>query len=878
MTLSGNEIRQKFLSYYASKGHEIVKSSNLVPQNDPTLYFVNAGMVPFKNFFTGAETAPYKTATSSQKCMRVSGKHNDLENVGRTARHHTFFEMLGNFSFGNYFKTDAIKLAWDFLTKELKLPIDKLWISIFEEDDEAGKIWSETTDIPAERIVKMGEKDNYWSMGETGPCGPCSEIYYDQEIPCSLNNPKCAFGTCECDRYIEIWNLVFMQFERHADKSQTPLPKPSIDTGMGLERLTSILQGKKSNYDSDLFTPILKDIQKVIQKKYGANAEDDTSMRVLADHIRSTVFLINDGVLPSNEGRGYVLRRIMRRAIRHGKLLGQSKAFFYRLVKGLVSEMDQAYPELKTNQITIEKVILAEEERFFDTLDKGLKLLSTEIDNHKNNKLDTLSGEVAFKLYDTFGFPLDLTELIAAENNLKLNQADFDVCMNQQKERARAGWKGSGEAKTNVIYFDLAEKHHTNFTGYTELNTTSKVLGLIQNGVITTEVNENEFEFFTETTPFYAESGGQVSDKGIIKSKNFEAIITDVQKPKANFIIHHAKVKKGTLKTGDTIQLQVNPVSRQPIQCNHTATHIMHAALRKILGSHVRQAGSYVDDKILRFDFSHFEAIPKETLAEIETAVNKIVLANISIQKNEMDYDKAIEKGALAFFGDKYTDKVRVISIGDYSTELCGGTHLNSTSEIGFFKILSESSIAAGVRRIEAITGPEAIKHSQLQSSIVQKLTQQLKTQSNELPDKIESLTNKIKTLEKEVSKYKTQLMQMGSADLLKDSFEINGIKMVIHHTEDAKSVRELAKTLQDKIKSGVAIITSNANNKALVVVTVTKDLTKQYPANIILQPLAEMINGRGGGKADMAQAGGTEIAGLKGIKDKLVEVMNQQK
>lgn len=874
MTYSGNQIRKLFLDYFASKQHQPVKSASLIPQNDPTLYFTNAGMVPFKNLFTGQETRDYSRATSSQKCMRVSGKHNDLENVGRTARHHTFFEMLGNFSFGDYFKKDAIAFAWEFLTQVLKMPTDRLWITVYQDDDEAAEIWQNDIGIPADRIVRMGEKDNFWSMGETGPCGPCSEIHYEQDIPCSLNNPHCAMGTCECDKYLEFWNLVFMQFERQQDGSMNPLPKPSIDTGLGLERLAALLQGKQSNYDCDLFTPLLQEIQKIVQKTYGTNDDDDISMRVIADHIRSCSFLINDGVLPSNEGRGYVLRRIMRRAIRHGKLLGQTHPFFSRLVNKLVQEMGEAYPDLKTNQSTIERVILSEEERFFETLDKGLKLLSEEIENLKSQKGSTLPGSVAFKLYDTYGFPLDLTELIANEHQLKIDQKGFDQCMTEQKERARAGWKGSGSEKVNQLYFDLSEKHQTQFLGYQTLEAPAQVLALIQDGQLVESVSKGSFEVLFDQTPFYGEGGGQAGDQGHLSGKDFKASVTDTQKPVPTLFIHTAKISEGQIKVGDQIQLSVHRKVRKATMRNHTATHIMHAALRQVLGSHVRQAGSLVNDKSLRFDFSHFESISEDLLQDIENQVNQVILDDLPVENKEMSYDEAIEKGALAFFGDKYGDQVRVVSIGDYSVELCGGTHLQRASEIGSFKIISEGSIAAGVRRIEAVTGAVAQQLAQKESRLLKEISASLKSNVEDLPAKIDKLKSQVKNKEKEIEKLKTQLIQ-GSADYLKDAFETNGVKAVVYSTDDAKSARDLAIAIRDKLQSGVAVVTAKTGPKAMIVVSVTKDLTSSYPANKILSPLAELVDGRGGGKPDMAQAGGTNPSGLSQVESKLKETLS---
>lgn len=877
MAISGNDIRKKFLQYFESKGHTHVNSASLIPHNDPTLYFTNAGMVQFKNTFTGEEKRDYSRATTSQKCMRVSGKHNDLENVGRTARHHTFFEMLGNFSFGDYFKSEAIAFAWEFLTKEMQLPKEKLWITVFDDDDEAEKIWHEQEKIPMEKIKRMGEKDNFWSMGPTGPCGPCSEIHIEQDIPCGegKSQEECKLGECECDRFLEIWNLVFMQFDRGEDGKMTPLPKPSIDTGMGLERLAAVIQGKHSNYDCDLFTPILESIQKITLKKYGADEEDDVSMRVLADHIRATVFLINDGVLPSNEGRGYVLRRIMRRAIRHGKRLGQERPFFYRLIEVVIREMKEAYPDLLENQTTIEKVILAEEERFFETLDKGLKILTEEMDVLKKENKKVLPGAISFKLYDTFGFPLDLTEIILQEHGFSVDHKGFDECMQEQKERARKGWKGTGQEKVQEVYFELENKFATKFLGYDTLEATAKVEAIIQNGALVDSVSDGECEIVFDQTPFYAEGGGQTGDKGFI-SGNVKAKITDTQKPTANVFIHSVKLESGTIKVGDQLQLQVTRNVRRATMRNHSATHLMHAALRKILGDHVRQSGSLVNSKILRFDFTHFEAIPVETLRQIEEEVNQAILENYPIEKEEMDQESAKQKGALAFFGDKYGDVVRVVSMGDYSVEFCGGTHLDVTSEIGSFKIISESSIAAGVRRIEAVTGYEAMKLSQTESQIVQDLTSKLKVKPEEIESRIEKYQSQIKSLEKDIEKLKAQALRGGAVDFLKDAVEVNGVKAAYHKAdvEDAKGLQDIAIVILEKLGSGVAVVGAEVKGKASLLVMCTKDVTDKVQANKILQPLAELIGGRGGGKPERAQAGGTDVSGLDKIQSRLAEVL----
>lgn len=872
---TAKQIRQKFLDYFGERQHQFCKSSSLIPQNDPSLYFTNAGMVPFKNFFTGEDKSSFHRAVSCQKCMRVSGKHNDLENVGRTARHHTFFEMLGNFSFGDYFKKEAIAMAWEFLTENLKLNKDKLWVTVYEEDDEAEKIWHDEQKVPLSRIVRMGKKDNFWSMGDLGPCGPCSEIHFEQNIPCTLGNKDCAFGKCDCDRYIEIWNLVFMQYEKKSDGTMHPLPQPSIDTGMGLERLVAVLQGKVNNYDSDLFALLFKKIEQLVGIKYGRDENSTMSMRVLADHIRATVFLIADGVLPSNEGRGYVLRRIMRRAIRHGKLLGQVNPFFFQLVDPLVEEMSQAYPELLTHQHTIKKIIEAEEIRFFETLEKGLKLLSEEIRLQQKTKM--LSGEMAFKLYDTYGFPLDLTEIICQENGFGIDLEGFDKAMLEQKQRARAGWKGSGEDQIQKKYFDLAQKNQTVFLGYDTLETPAKVVALLQNGEEVTSVTMGDCEIIFDQTPFYAEGGGQVGDCGVASTTSgVEMNIHDTQKPVPALFVHHAKVVKGVLSVGDIVQLTVFREVRKATMRNHTATHLLHAALRHVLGNHVRQAGSLVNQKMLRFDFSHFEAITTDDLNRVENLVNEIILQNQPVVKEEMPYDLAVQKGALAFFGDKYGDQVRVVSVGQNSIELCGGTHVNTASEIGFVKIISEGSVAAGVRRLEAITGEEAIKLAQKESNVLKELSNQLKVSYEEIPNKIDKLQLQLKSLHKEIERLNHQALRQNSEELLKNSIEINGVRAVFYvaTVNQTAQLKEVSDVLMEKLKSGIAVVAAIVDDKPSVMVSVSPDLQNKFPAQAILKQILPLIEGRGGGKADRAQAGGLVVDGLQKISPLLEKIL----
>lgn len=875
---TGNQIREKFLKYFESHGHARVASSSLIPQNDPTLFFTNAGMVQFKDVFTGREERPYKTATTSQKCLRVSGKHNDLENVGRTPRHHTFFEMLGNFSFGDYFKSKAIAYAWEFLTREVGLPKEWLWITIFQDDDEAGDIWHNEIGIPRERIVKCGEKDNFWSMGETGPCGPCSEIFVDLK---QLHGEGVALGTpaTNDNDFMEIWNLVFMQFNRDAKGGMTPLPKPSIDTGMGLERLCSVLQKKKSNYDTDLFLPLIKFFASRTGHEYGKNSETDVSLRVMADHIRATVFLIGDGVLPSNEGRGYVLRRVMRRAIRHGRILGMKESFFHQATETLVREMGGVYPDMAKNQSTIEKVIRIEEERFLETLEKGLVFIEEEL--AKTGKVKGLfDGVLAFKLYDTYGFPVDLTEIIVGEKGLAVDMAAFDAEMAAQKKRARAAWKGSGAESVGDMYHALVrEGKTTQFIGYDHLEGEGKVLALLKDGARVESVAEGDaVEVFVDVTPFYAESGGQVGDVGSIDAKSATLEVVDTRKPVDKIFSHRATVTRGTLKVGDAVHLAVSAANRRPIMLNHTATHILHAALREVLGEHVRQAGSLVESEKLRFDFNHYEALTAAQIEAIEKRVNGVILSNFPVTKEEMSQEQAKKKGALAFFGDKYGDRVRVVTVGPYSMEFCGGTHLNASGEIGLLKIVSESSVAAGVRRIEAVTGAVAFELFQKTQKELDTLAALLKTTPEELPARVKKSADRIKELEREVAGLKTKLASGGGTgtDYLTQVKEVRGVRLLPLETQidDPKALREFADQVKQRLKSGIAVIASKADGKVSLLVTVSPDLTAKYQAGKIIAQLAGIVGGKGGGRPDMAQAGGNLPEKIPEVFSKLEELI----
>ncbi len=876
--MQSNQIREKFLSYFESKGHKRVRSSSLIPESDPTLFFTNAGMVQFKNIFLGQEKSSSPRATTSQKCMRVSGKHNDLENVGRTHRHHTFFEMLGNFSFGDYFKQGAIEFAWEFLIDEMKLDKSKLWITVFREDDEAAEIWEKKIGIVPERIVRLDEKDNFWSMGEEGPCGPCSEIHFDQGPHVGCQKPECQVG-CDCGRYMEIWNLVFMQFNRSLGGEMTPLPKPSVDTGMGLERLASVAQGVFSNYDSDLFTPIIRAIEKKIGKSYGQDENTNISIRVLADHIRACVFLIGDGVQPSNEGRGYVLRRILRRAIRHGRLLGMREPFFYQLADVVIDQMHGAYPELKKHQHFIQSVIQAEETRFLETLEKGLEMIQAEISLQRKKQSQCIPGEVVFKLYDTFGFPVDLIQNIAEEENFSVDMEGFENAMLDQKETARKSWKGSGQERVATVYQELAQKGFaTQFLGYETLKTSAKVIALIRNGELVKDVREGEeIQLIAEKTPFYGESGGQVGDRGWILDPHFKMEVKDALRPVANLVAHVGLVKKGSIKVGDEVKLEVDSCHRLPTRINHTATHLLHAALRQVLGEHVRQAGSLVAPERLRFDFSHFEPITDENLEQIESIVNEKIREDFIVQKSEMAYDEALKKGAMALFGEKYGDLVRVLTIDTFSTELCGGTHADRTGEIGFFKIVQESSIAAGIRRIEAVTGAAALAYCRKLEKNLKQLSYQLKVGVDQIPQRIEKLTEQTKKFEKEIAQLKSKLLSGGGGeDLLKGMREKQGVRLLATQIEmsSVNDLRDLSDQVIHKLGKGIALVGGVQDGKVTLILRVAKDLIPQFKAGELIKPLAALIGGSGGGRPDMAQAGGSSPEKMQEVFERFYELI----
>jgi alanyl-tRNA synthetase len=851
------ELRQKFLDFFASKGHEIVPSSSLVPGNDPTLLFTNAGMVQFKDVFLGMDQRSYARATTSQRCVRAGGKHNDLENVGYTARHHTFFEMLGNFSFGDYFKQDAIHYAWEFLTDVLKLPKAKLWVTVYAEDDEAYNIWTQQIGIPLERITRIGDNkgaryasDNFWQMGDTGPCGPCTEIFYDHGEHIWGGPP----GSPEedGDRYIEIWNLVFMQYERTKDGEMRPLPKPSVDTGMGMERLAAVMQGVHSNYEIDLFQHLLSSAAALAKD---VNL-DNPSLKVIADHIRSCSFLIVDGVLPSNEGRGYVLRRIIRRAIRHGYKLGMQAPFFYKLVQPLVEEMGKAYPELAQAQSQVEQALEKEERRFAETLEQGMKILEEAISRLSS---DTIDGETVFKLYDTYGFPVDLTADIARERNLKLDDAGFEAAMTTQRERARAAGKFGADYGDKLDVTGV-----TDFHGYEQLVEDSSISALFKGNEAVSQLQAgDEGRVILTHTPFYAESGGQIGDTGLLREGNNIFHVTDTRK-QGNTFIHIGKVESGTFKVGQSIAAEVDAARRQAIILNHSATHLMHAALRQVLGTHVEQKGSLVTPERLRFDFSQPEPMTAEQMAQVEAIVNREIRQNAATDARVMSMDDAKQAGAMALFGEKYGDEVRVLKIG-FSTELCGGCHVARTGDIGLFKIVSEGGVAAGIRRIEAVTGENALAWLNETTGRLDAVARALKANSAEVGDKLDALLQRNRALEKELEQLKGKMASQAGSNLADQAVDIGGIKVLAANLEgaDPKSLRDTVDQLKNKLGKAVVILAATEDGKVSLVAGVTKDETAKVKAGELMNFVAAQLGGKGGGRPDMAQGGGTDIAAL---------------
>ena len=869
---SSNEIRQAFLDYFASKGHEIVASSSLVPHGDPTLLFTNAGMNQFKDVFLGFDKRPYTRATSSQKCVRAGGKHNDLENVGYTARHHTFFEMLGNFSFGDYFKEDAIKYAWELLTEVFKLPKDKLTVTVYAEDDEAYDIWHKQIGVPAERIIRIGDNkgaryasDNFWMMGDTGPCGPCTEIFYDHGEH-HFGGPPGSPDE-DGDRFIEIWNNVFMQFNRDEAGVMHPLPKPSVDTGMGLERISAVLQHVHANYEIDVFTTLIA----AAARETKTTDLTSPSLKVLADHIRACSFLIADGVIPGNEGRGYVLRRIIRRAIRHGYKLGVRNAFFHKIVPNLSAEMGSAYPELVSNQARITDILRQEEERFFETIENGMAILEAELANTKK----IFNGDTAFKLHDTYGFPLDLTADICRERHVSVDTAAFDAAMARQKEQARSA--GKFKMATNLEYTGVA----TTFKGYETLETTGKITALYKDGTAVNRLSEGDLGVVVlDNTPFYAESGGQIGDNGVLKSDNGIFAVEDTQKIQASVFGHHGVLKTGTLNVGDSVKANVDLSSRNATMRNHSATHLMHKALRQVLGEHVQQKGSLVDADKTRFDFVHNAPMSDDQIAKVEAIVNKEILANAACQARVMDIESAQKTGAMMLFGEKYGDEVRVLDIGS-SRELCGGTHVNRTGDIGLFKITSESGVAAGVRRVEATTGEGALKLINAQQSLISTIAAEIKAPINELVSKVSQLSEHAKSLEKELARLKSKLASTQGDDLVSQAIELAGIKVLAATLEgaDANALRETMDKLKDKLKSAAIVLASVNEGKVSLAAGVTNDLIAKLKAGELVNHVASQVGGKGGGKPDMAMAGGTDASSLPkalaSVKDWVTQKLN---
>ena len=849
--MNSAQLRQAFLDFFAGKGHEIVASSSLVPGDDPTLLFTNAGMVQFKDVFTGKEKRRYKTAVSSQRCVRAGGKHNDLENVGYTTRHHTFFEMLGNFSFGDYFKQEAIEYAWEFLTKDMQLPAERLWVTVYEEDDEAADIWLNHIGVDPARFTRLGMKENFWAMGDTGPCGPCSEIFYDHGPDVSGGPPGSADE--EGDRYVEIWNLVFMQFDRSADGQMTPLPKPSVDTGMGLERMAAVMQGTTNNYEIDLFKNLIESAAKLT----GAKDPGNNSLQVIADHIRACSFLICDGVLPANDGRGYVLRRIIRRAIRHGYMLGMEDAFFHKLVKPLVREMGAAYPELKKAQSHIEKMLLQEERRFAETLSKGMGLLEAVIAGLDGTEIP---GDTVFKLYDTYGFPLDLTADIARGKGLSIDRKGFEQAMDGQRSRAKAASK-FGRQQEQAIELDVTSA----FTGYESLANDGRVVALFdENGPADSLRKGQSGQIVLDSTPFYGESGGQVGDTGVLSAKGVEFRVEDCRKS-GDAIVHIGTVVKGSIGKGDKLAAAVDAGRRNDIVLNHSATHLMHAALRTLLGDHVSQKGSLVAPDRLRFDFSHFEPVTAEQLVEIESMVNLEIRKNSAARATTMSYDDAIGAGAMALFGEKYGDQVRVMRMGDFSTELCGGTHVRRTGDIGFFKITQETGVASGVRRIEAVTGEGAMAWLQGEQDAMDALGGMLKASRGELTGKVRNLVERNRQLEKELTALRGQLASGHGADPVSEAVDVRGVKVLARRIDgaDAKALRDAVDQFKNKLGSAVVVLGAAENGKVRLAAGVSKDQLKVLNAGKIIGAVAKTVGGKGGGRPDFAQAGGNDPSKL---------------
>jgi len=878
--MNSRKIRDTFLHYFKDHGHEIVKSASLVPQDDPTLLFINAGMAPFKNLFLGIEKRSYTRATSSQKCVRAGGKHNDLNEVGYTNRHHTFFEMLGNFSFGDYFKEGAIEMAWELLTVGYGIPEEKLWISIYTDDDEAHKIWNEKIGVPPEKILRFGDEDNFWSMGDTGPCGPCSEIYIDQGAEVGCGKPTCKPG-CDCERYLEIWNLVFTQFNREPDGELTPLPKPNIDTGMGLERLAAVLQGVYSNYDSDLFVDIIKLTEELAEVQYGKDAKNDISFKVIADHSRAAAFLIADGIMPSNDGRGYVLRRIIRRAIRYGQVLGLKGTFLHRLTDKVIDLMNHDYPELGQSKRFVDEVVINEEKRFADTLFHGLSLLKEEMDQLRSKKQPIIPGKLVFRLYDTFGFPPDLVEDIARDDDFSIDMEGFDQSMAEQRATSQRSWKGSGQEVIPEVYMMLDSRGlDCQFLGYETVRAEGKVVSILKNGDPVDSGSEGEeIEIILDQSPFYSESGGQVGDTGLIRTDTLRITIIDTIKYPKNLIVHKGEVVEGVVSVGDTVEAVVDEKRRKSIAKNHTATHLLQAALRETLGEHVKQAGSHVGPERMRFDFTHFAQISPERLKEVETLVNLSIQENLPVTTTIMPRDEAFKQQAIALFEERYGDDVRVVTVGDgLSRELCGGTHVTATGDIGVFLLVSEGAVASGVRRIEAFTGQGAIRQIQKEMSNLNTISDLLKTTHDDLVTKVEHFIGDQREKDHEIELLKSRLLQKQSEDLIDTAKDLNGITVINQEVgiTSPKDLRECGDYLRDKLKSGIIVLGAKGDGKVFLLCRITPDLTDRFNAGEIIKGLSVFVGGKGGGRKDMAEGGGTKVSELKNALAKTIDMISE--
>jgi alanyl-tRNA synthetase len=874
--MTGSEIRARFLEYFRRRGHTVVRSSPLVPAQDPTLLFTNAGMVQFKSVFLGEERREYVRATTAQKCVRAGGKHNDLENVGHTARHHTFFEMLGNFSFGDYFKEDAIRFCWELLTEDFGLPKDRLKATVFTDDDVAFGLWKTIAGFSEDRILRLGEKDNFWAMGDTGPCGPCSEVHFHQgdHLPCAEEQAgrACLGPACDCDRWLEVWNLVFMQYNRDASGAMTPLPKPSIDTGMGLERIAAVLQGKQSNYDTDLFRPLIARVEELSEKTYGRDEASDVSMRVIADHARAATFLITDGVTPSNEWRGYVLRRIMRRAMRHGRMLGMSTPFLWDMTGRVVSVMGEAYPEIREAQVRVAEAVRQEEERFAETLDLGMAKIREYLEAHRGDATRTVDGRLLFTLYDTHGFPSDLAQEVFADAGWTVTpetQQAFDAEMEAQRERARAGASFGGESgdPSVAIYQRLSgELTKPTFLGYASLTAPARILAMVADGQRRREARQGEtVEVILDRTPAYAESGGQQGDTGTVVGREGQGQIQDTYYRGSQLIVHRVAVTQGQLREGEEVAVSVESRRRQGLRQHHTGTHLLHAALRKVLGTHVAQAGSLVAPDHLRFDFSHGASVKGSELEDVEGLVNEQVQANVVVSPAEMDLQEALRSGAMALFGEKYGDRVRVIRIGDFSTELCGGTHLDATGQIGLFKVTDEGAVASGVRRIEAVTGEPALAHVGREEAALRESAGLLKIPPLELPRRLAALLDDQKRFEKQLAQLESKLARNQAQDLVTAAKQVAGVAVLAARLDglDPDGLRSVVDTLRDRLPSGVIVLGSAVDGKVNLVAAVSKDLTKRFPAGRLVQEIAKMVGGGGGGRPDLAQAGGKDASKL---------------